>query len=120
MAGIITENIRKEKFINEGYVVVKPDDLEGLKSQAPDLYDKIYKEGHQEGIKAGKEIVETRTRAMVNANIAKRKLEEKRLANKKDFKMLVAEYKEEHKCGVLEAMKAIAKLHPEKHRYNKA
>ncbi len=40
--------------------------------------------------------------------------------DKKDFKMLVAEYKEEHKCGVTEAMKVIAKSHPEEHKKYKA
>ncbi|KKK75036.1 hypothetical protein LCGC14_2877770, partial [marine sediment metagenome] len=39
---------------------------------------------------------------------------------KKDWKTLVAEYKEEHKCGVTEAMKAIAKSHPEEHEKYKA
>ncbi len=40
---------------------------------------------------------------------------------KKDFKVLVSEYQEEHKCSKTDAMKAIAKSHPEEHAaYNKA
>jgi signal peptide peptidase SppA len=33
-------------------------------------------------------------------------------ANAKDFRSLVAVYKEEHKCSKIDAMKAVAKLHP--------
>ncbi|GJQ59780.1 MAG: hypothetical protein SCALA701_25810 [Candidatus Scalindua sp.] len=36
-------------------------------------------------------------------------------SDKKDFKTLVAEYQAEHKCTKTDAMKAVAKSHPEEH-----
>ena len=110
----IVEDISKKKLIAAGYVVVKSDDLEGIKSQSPGLYAKIYQQGKEDGRAQAREHTKIIARSKTREDEAKKLVEEKRLTNKKDFKTLMNEYQAEHKCTKLEALKACVKLYPDK------
>lgn len=67
--------MRINRLQADGYSVIPPGGLEGLKDNAPALYDKAFQEGYQEGLKKGREAekADNHTRIMASIKRAKAK-----------------------------------------------
>ena len=111
------EKRRTEKQIEtlevKGFCIISASDLGDLESKQPVLYNQIY----QKGVTAGKTTANKTNEILNDINARQKespkdKSQQKVTVPGKDFEALVAEYRKEHKCSIVDAMSATAKAHP--------